>query len=109
MLTAIVQFVLPESMTANDASAFFANISQMFYDIPGLVRKYFLVDPASNTAGAVYLWESREAANSYFTENFKLMIQERFGAVPSITYFDCPVVVESQAGETILSKTMRHR
>lgn len=108
MLTAIVQFALPESMTSEDVSVFFANISQMFYDIPGLMRKYFLVDPDANTAGAVYLWKSREAANHYFTDNFKLIIQERFGSIPSINYFDCPVIVESQTGETILSKNIHN-
>ena len=40
-------------------------IAQAFADLPGLRSKYWLADEENNTYGGVYLWESREAMQSY--------------------------------------------
>ena len=40
-------------------------IAQAFADLPGLQSKYWLADEENNTYGGVYLWESREAMQSY--------------------------------------------
>src|SRR5436305_11440473 len=36
-----------------------------FGAMPGLIAKYWLADPETNTYGGVYLWESREALAEY--------------------------------------------
>jgi hypothetical protein len=33
--------------------------------MPGLIAKYWLADPATNTYGGVYIWESPEAMAAY--------------------------------------------
>ena len=40
-------------------------IAQAFADLSGLQSKYWLADEANNIYGGVYLWESREAMQSY--------------------------------------------
>jgi hypothetical protein len=101
MITAIVQFNLPASITPDQAQASFAYVAAMFRDIPGLIRKYFLLSEDGTTAGGVYLWNSREDAENFYTENFKLSIVEKFGSEPAITYFGSPVIVDNFIGEII--------
>ncbi len=36
-------------------------LAPTFADLPGLVSKAWLTDPASNTYGGVYVWRDREA------------------------------------------------
>lgn len=75
----------------------------MFYDIPGLIRKYFLLSEDGKTAGGVYLWECPKEAECFYTENFRLSIVEHFGSEPSITFFESPVAVDNLIGETIVA------
>jgi hypothetical protein len=37
----------------------------LFVDMPGLVSKVWLSDPASNTFGGVYTWADRESMEAY--------------------------------------------
>ncbi|GAB4370653.1 MAG: YdhR family protein [Elainellaceae cyanobacterium] len=101
MITAIVQFPLAQALNREQAQAYFLEIAPMFHEVPGLVRKYFLLSEDGQTAGGVYLWQSREDADRFYTEHFKLSIREKFDADPAIAYFESPVVVESWRGETI--------
>ena len=52
-------------------------------------------------AGAVYLWETRAAAEKTYDDAWRRSFIERYGADPSVTYFDTPVIVDNLAGETI--------
>ncbi|MBW4520502.1 MAG: YdhR family protein [Scytolyngbya sp. HA4215-MV1] len=104
MLTVLVQFQLPASVTREQAEKLFARIAGIYHEIPGLIRKYFLLAEDGKTAGGVYLWRTRQEAESFYNENFKLAIAEKFGSEPSITYFESPVVVDNLTGETITSR-----
>ncbi|NJP09873.1 MAG: YdhR family protein [Leptolyngbyaceae cyanobacterium RU_5_1] len=101
MIAVLVQFKLPASMTREHVKELFADIAFMFFDIPGLIRKYFLLAEDTDTVGGVYLWRSRQDAERYYTENFRLSIREQFGSEPFIIYFESPVVVDNMTGEAI--------
>lgn len=103
MITVVVEFKLPESVACDHIKEMFSNIAAMYYDIPGLIRKYFLLSEDGKTVGGVYLWQSRKDAECFYTENFKLSIVEHFGSEPSIKYFETPVIVDNLMGETITS------
>ena len=45
--------------------AFTNDIAPAFADVPGLIAKIFLYDPATATYGGVYTWETREAYETY--------------------------------------------
>lgn len=100
MITVLVQFQLPSSVSREQAETTFSEVSTLFYGIPGLIRKYFLLSEDGKTAGGLYLWNSHSDADRFFTENFKLMTLERYGSEPSITYFDSPVIVDNSATES---------
>jgi hypothetical protein len=93
MITALVQFPLPKSMSANDAKALFEGSAPKYKGLPGLVRKYYLF--GEGVGGGCYLWESREAAEKVYSAEWRRTIKERYGAEPNITYFETPVIVEN--------------
>ena len=103
MITVLVQFKLPQPMSADVARDVFLDSAPNFQTVPGLLRKYFLLSEDGATAGGVYLWESRQQAEQLYTQDFIDHLQERFGSVPTITWFDSPVVVDNMTSEIISS------
>lgn len=96
MITVLVTFPLLNRQNDRAIARDFSNISEMFYDIPGLLRKYFIIAEDGSYGGGIYLWESREAAQSFHSENFSNIIQERYGVAPKIVFLECPIVVDNQ-------------
>ena len=101
MITAIVEFDLPRDSRREDVVAVFRQLTPRCQEKPGLVRKYYLLDEASGTAGAVYLWENRAADESTYDEAWRQSSIERYGADPTISHFDTPVIVDDLTCETI--------
>lgn len=68
----------------------------------GLIRKDYLNGDAGG--GGVYLWESRAAAEAWFTEARIAELTERFGVKPRLTWYDTHVTVDNIAGETRVNR-----
>ena len=66
--------------------------------MPGLVRKYYLRSEDGRSAGGVYLWETRAAAEAIYNSEWKARVKQLYGSEPKISWFDTPVVVDNQAG-----------
>ncbi len=64
----------------------------------GLIRKDYLNGEAGT--GGVYLWESRAAAEAWFTEERVAELTQRFGARPRLTWYDTHVTVDNIRNET---------
>ena len=101
MITALVQFKLPQRLTREEARAIFAGTAPRYREIEGLIRKYYLLAEDGATAGGVYLWNTREDAERLFTDEWKAFIRDKYGAEPSVTYFASPVVVDNAADEIV--------
>ncbi len=101
MITALVQFKLPQPMTTSVAQAKFTETAPKYTKVKGLIRKYYLLSEDGATAGGVYLWDSREAAEQLYTDDWKAFIMQKYGTQPSITYFASPVVVDNLIGQII--------
>jgi hypothetical protein len=102
MITAIVRFKLPAAIDAAKAAALFRASAPKYQGLPGLIRKYYLLDAEGRTGGGCYLWESREAAERVYNAEWRQMITDRYGAAPEISYFETPVVVDNALGKTVL-------
>jgi hypothetical protein len=101
MITALVQFKLPEPVTPEKAKEIFSSTAPKYSEVPGLIRKYYLLSEDGKTAGGVYLWKSREDAERLYTDEWKRFIVYKYGAEPSVQYFATPVVVDNLNGEII--------
>ena len=64
----------------------------------GLIRKDYL--NGETGTGGVYLWDSRESAEAWFTEELMVDLTKRFGARPRLTWYDTHVTVDNAKGET---------
>lgn len=94
MITAIVQFKVPPSMTLAQATEKFRASAPKYQGLNGLVRKYYLFG-ADGVGGGVYLWQSRAAAEKCYDAAWREMIRDRYGAEPTVSYFETPVIVDN--------------
>lgn len=101
MITTIVQFSLPQPMTHEAAREKFSSTAPKYTDIPGLIRKYYLLSEDGQVAGGVYLWKSRDRAEQFYTDEWKQFIKDLYGAEPSMQFFASPVVVDNSSGEIL--------
>ena len=98
MITAIVRFKMPEGTTLEEATKLFEGSAPKYQGLPGLVRKYYLYGEGASAGGA-YLWESREAADKLYTDEWRAMMKERYGMEPTVEYFDSPVIVDNTTSQ----------
>jgi len=101
MITAVVQFKLPEGVSLEDATARFQSTAPLYLGHDGLTRKYYLFDEENGTGGGCYLFENRAAAEATFNDEWQVRIKEKYGADPHIQYFESPVIVDNVRGEII--------
>jgi hypothetical protein len=95
MISVLVQFKLPQPVTAEQAREVFLATAPKYRNVSGLLRKYYVLSEDGATAGGVYLWKSREDAAAFYTDEWKTMVRERYGVDPSLTYFYSPVIVDN--------------
>lgn len=61
--------------------------------VPGLLRKYFTI--GEGKFGGVYLFASRAAADTWFSEVWRARVVKTYGKPATITYYDVPVVLDN--------------
>ena len=90
----VVQFPLAKRTQAQ-AIAGGTSTAPTYRDLAekGLIRKDYL--NGDTGTGGIYLWESREAAEAWFTEERVQMLTEKFGAAPTLTWYDTHVTVDN--------------
>jgi putative monooxygenase ydhR len=98
MITALVQFSLPQPISLEEATRRFESSAPKYQNLKGLVRKYYIRAQDGRTAGGVYLWESRAAAEAVYDGEWKARVEKLYGGKPTITWFDTPVIVDNAAG-----------
>jgi len=95
MITAIVQFRLPSPLSLDEATRRFETSAPKYQNLPGLIRKYYIRSEDGRTAGGIYLWESRQAAERVYDGEWRERVAKLYGAEPTITWFDSPVIVDN--------------
>ena len=66
----------------------------------GLLRKDYLNGDAGG--GGIYYWASRDAAEAWYTPEWRRKAKETFGAEPVVTYYESYVTVDNERNETIV-------
>ncbi len=98
MIVTVVRFTLPEPVSLDDAREQFGGNAASYLDVPGLLFKAYLRGDDGATAGGVYWWKDRASAEAKFNDGWRTGVTEKYGAPPSIDYFDAPVIVDAQQG-----------
>jgi len=50
--------------------------------VPGLIRKYYGITPDGTSLVGIYLWESKAAADAFYTADWVAMVTKRWAALP---------------------------
>jgi hypothetical protein len=98
MITAIVLYDLPPSIGFEECRAHFTRIAPDFLKIPGFLRKQFICAGDGKVAGGVYMWESQEAAERFYSGEWLDGIRARYGTEPRITYFETVALTDKASG-----------
>jgi len=101
MITTITTFRMPKPLTREEARRVFLTTAPRYRDVPGLVRKAYVLSEDGATAGGVYLWKSRADAEAMYTPAWRAFVRERYGSDPSIMFFESPVIVDNDRGEIV--------
>jgi hypothetical protein len=101
MITAIVLYKLPPHIDLAACAAHFRSIAPGFRDVPGLIRKQFIY-AEDRWAGGVYLWQTRAAAEAFYTGPWLDGIRERYGMDPQIKYFHTACVTDNSVEAVLL-------
>ena len=95
MIIAQVLFPQSEPMALETATGIFQSTAKRYEGRAGLLRKHYMRAEDGMFAGAIYLWESREAAEATYTDEWRAMVTEKYGAPAQIRFFDAPVTVDN--------------
>ena len=98
MITAIVLYDLPASIGLEECRRHFAEIAPDFLKIPGFLRKQFFCARNGRVAGGAYLWETQEAAERFYSGQWRTGIRKRYGTEPSISYFETVALADKATG-----------
>jgi hypothetical protein len=66
-----------------------------FQGMPGLRSKVFTVDDERRRAMNFYVWESTDAATSFFSEQMRDRVTDLYGVEPTIDFVEIAQLVEN--------------
>jgi len=95
VITVFTTFTLPRPITREEARRIFLSTAPRYRGVQGLFQKIYLLSQDGVTVGGVYLWNSRSEAEAMYTESWRSFVREKYGTVPTVTYFESPVVVDN--------------
>ncbi len=101
MITTITKFKLAQPVTPDEAKSIFLSTAPKYREVPGLIRKCYLLSDDGTTVGGVYLWNSRAEAESMYSDSWREFVREKYGTDPSVSYFETPVVVDNLAQQIL--------
>ena len=97
MIIALVQ--IPRSPKPDRDAAVKAALGSapIYKEVKGLLSKHYLNGEAGG--GGVYMFDTRENAEAWFNDEWPAWMESRFGARPTLTLYDCHVVLDNVSGE----------
>lgn len=95
MITEVVHFDLPGSMSREELLAKYRQTAPVWSNNEDLVHKFYFFDESQSLGGGVYIWKTKEAALWWHGEEYQARIKELYGSEPRMTYYDTLVVVDN--------------
>jgi heme-degrading monooxygenase HmoA len=72
-----------------------SNARGMFEGMPGLRFKFFTLDEEQQRAVNFYVWDSKEAADGFFTEQLRERVTGLYGVAPVIDFVEIAEIVDN--------------
>jgi hypothetical protein len=73
------------------------NARAMFEGMPGLRFKFFTLDEKQQRATNFYVWESRETAERFFSDELRERVTGLYGVAPTIDFVEIAEIVDNSA------------
>ncbi len=88
-----VSIPTPAGVPRATVEAGMARSAPTYATVPGLIRKYFTI--GQSDFGGLYLFRDRASAQAWFSDAWRARVVATYGAQPTVTYFDVPLVVDN--------------
>lgn len=98
MITELVFFDLPTSMTRDDLLAQYRTTADAWVKNPDLIEKYYFFDDERRLGGGVYVWKDRAAAERWHGADYRERVRAAYGSLPRIQILDALLKVVPQLG-----------
>lgn len=73
-----------------------------FLGLPHLHSKQFCFNADSGEGLSVYLWDSRENADAFFSESFMQDFEKSMGSRPTLEHHETIVLVDNRKGDVLV-------
>ena len=74
------------------------NARVMFEGMPGLRFKFFTFDEEQQSATNFYVWDSKEAAVGFFSDELRERVTQLYGVGPTIEFVEIAQIVDNSGG-----------
>jgi hypothetical protein len=81
------------------------NARAMFDGMSGLRFKFFTLDESARRANNFYVWDSKEAALEFFSDELRQRVADLYGVVPAIEYVDIAQIVDNTGSSNSHGRT----
>jgi heme-degrading monooxygenase HmoA len=71
------------------------NARATFEGMPGLRFKFFTVDDTHQRATNFYVWDSKDAADGFFSEELRERVTGLYGVAPAIDFVEIAEIVDN--------------
>lgn len=85
-----------DELTVAEARDRFGTNAVDYLDVPGLLWKAYLLGEDGRTVGGTYWWADRASAEAKFNDGWLAGVTKKYGAPPTVEWFDAPVVVDAR-------------
>ena len=86
----ISTFSIPEGVSRDDLVEKFTQSAPIYRDLEGLIAKQYLLGDGAETAGGVYVFDNRAAADAWFTPERIAWAEDRYGKI-TLQHFNVPI------------------
>jgi heme-degrading monooxygenase HmoA len=95
-VVAVVQTPIPAALDRTRLEGAMFKTVPFYQKVPDLVRKYFIISPDNQKFGGIYLWDSRAAAEAWYSDSpvWHAGVSKTTGSQADIAYFDVPIVTD---------------
>ena len=73
------------------------NARGTFDGMPGLRCKYFTLDDKHHRATNFYVWDSQDAAESFFSDELRERVTGLYGTAPTIDFVEIAEIVDNSS------------
>ena len=101
MIITLTQFTLPQRLSRDEVHKIFLSTAPKYREPKGLVSKHYVIADDGVTVGGIYQWKTRADAEAMYTDEWRQFVRGKYNTDPTVTWFDCPVIVDNVAGKII--------